>query len=269
MDLPQLHAYLYGTPIPQTLPSITRSVLLAWRTALRHTRWEKLTQQTPLWHGSWLSEKSFLTGFQSWDRIGISLLGDIWAGDHIQSFAELQARHSLHTSQFYRYLQLRHALAVHISTGTSLPEFSPPEAQVLMGSLGKGGVSKIHRSLVNNTPTNLDSLRARCEGCIGPLEEADWCDALMAPRTLTTSFRLHLIQLYYLHIAYLTPAQLHRAGLRPSPACARCGLAPADFSLGVDLPGPHPLLVQDRVRAYTHSRLADPPRPNAPATWSP
>ncbi|KAJ1205837.1 hypothetical protein NDU88_001262 [Pleurodeles waltl] len=41
--------------------------------------------------------------------------------------------------------------------------------------------------------------------------------------------RLRLIQTYFLHAAYLTPDKLHRAGLRSSAECTRCGSPTADF----------------------------------------
>lgn len=144
--------------------------------------------------------------------------------DHIRTFAELQTRYSLHTSQFYCYLQLRHALATHhpryFITRVQSLRGTGTDGQPGTGQGVGGGVSRIYRSLVNNTPTYLDSLRAPWEGWLGPLEEADWRDALMAPKTLTTSPKLRLIQLYYLHTAYPTPTRLYRFGRRPSPDCA-------------------------------------------------
>lgn len=99
----------------------------------------------------------------------------------------------------------------------------------MTGNLGKGGVSRIYRSLVNNGAPTLDALQTHWEGWLGPTEDDDWRDALMAPKTLTSSSKLRLLQLYFLHTAYLTPIRLHKAGLRPNPDCVRCGQAPADF----------------------------------------
>lgn len=120
-------------------------------------------------------------GLRAWDLIDISLLGDIWSGNHIRTFKDLQIRYSLHNTQFYRYLQLRHALQSHITDGSSLPEYRPSEAQTLTGNLGKGGISCIYHSLVNNTPNALSRLRDKWEGWLGSLDDTDWRDALMAP----------------------------------------------------------------------------------------
>ena len=72
---------LYGGLVTETLPEVTRVVLAAWRGALRWTGWDKrLIMPTLLWVGTWLLDSSGLRGFTGWDRIGISLLGDMVEG---------------------------------------------------------------------------------------------------------------------------------------------------------------------------------------------
>ncbi|KAJ1119448.1 hypothetical protein NDU88_007634 [Pleurodeles waltl] len=230
MGYPRILDILYGSPIPRDTPDVTKVVLLGWRTAQKVTGWwGRLTQQTPLWHGKQLIHVAGLEGFQKWDTIGISTLGDIWRGTHIRSFQDLQKQYSLNKTQFHRYLQLRHALLVHLQTGDTIPEHSPMEAKALMGDLGRGGVSQIYRTLITATGGPLRELRQRWESWVGSMEEADWTEALMAPCSLTMATRFRLIQSYFLHAAYLTPAMLHKAGLRPTAECPRCRYHTADF----------------------------------------
>lgn len=51
----------------------------------------------------------------------------------------------------------------------------------------------------------------------------------MTPKTITASARLRLVQVYYLHAAYLTPLRLHQARLSPDATCPRCSQQQADF----------------------------------------
>lgn len=130
MGFSSIQGMLYGAVVPRALPEVTRGVFLAWRASLRHTHWAgRLTQYTPLWYGTRLREVASLSGFRQWVLIRVTLLGDVWSGTHIRSFQDLQARYSIPPSQFFSYLQLRHALHSHIPEGTSLPEYSPPEAR--------------------------------------------------------------------------------------------------------------------------------------------
>ncbi|KAJ1205832.1 hypothetical protein NDU88_001257 [Pleurodeles waltl] len=137
----------------------------------------------------------------------------------MRSFEDLQKIFSLNKTQFHKYLQIRHALLAEVQTGDNIPEYSPMEARALMENLGRGGVSQIYRTLIAITACSLGGLRQRWEGWVGPMEEVDWNEALAAPHTITMTTRLRLIQTYYLHAAYLTPARLHRAGLRPTADC--------------------------------------------------
>ena len=102
-----------------------------------------------------------LQGFAQWDKIGISLLEDVWQGSTLMSFQELQEQYRLAPTQFYRYLQLRHAIAGHIPPDTIIPEFNPMKAKIIMGRLGKEAVSHIYCTLIINLPDQFLALRRR------------------------------------------------------------------------------------------------------------
>ena len=98
---------------------------------------------TPLSSGTRLAQVADLPGFQKWDLIGISTLGDVWEGSHIKSLEALRGEFTLHNSQFYRYLQLRYAQSSYRAELVEVPELSPLEVKLLMGPVGRGGVSHI------------------------------------------------------------------------------------------------------------------------------
>ena len=153
---------LYGSPVTNQTPEVTRVIFGAWRGALRWTGWSgRLTLSTPLWVGTWLPHSAGLEGFSGWDRIGITLLGDILKKGVVKSFAELQSEFQMHSSQFFRYLQLRHALAASSPQLKDLAEFNPLEAKLFNGPLRKGAISKIYRSLIVNSPESFAGLRQR------------------------------------------------------------------------------------------------------------
>ena len=128
---------LYGTPISESLPSVTSSVFLAWREASKWINWnERLTSMTPLWYGTRLSHTAGLKGFSSWDNIRISLLGDLVDGAGLKPFSQLREEFSLHHFQYYRFLQVRHALSSYSTELDRLAEASPLDAKLLLGPLG-------------------------------------------------------------------------------------------------------------------------------------
>ena len=69
-----------------------------------------------------------LAGFGVWDMIGICKVGDMWIGDQIKRFVQLNDDFGLHKSQFYSYLQLLYALLQHNHLLKAVPEFNPLES---------------------------------------------------------------------------------------------------------------------------------------------
>ena len=221
---------LYGLPMRAGLPEVTQAVFLAWRGALEWIRWDKkITLSTPLWVGAWLTHTAKLQGFSKWDKIGISLAGDVVGTEGVKSFAELQEEYGLHHTQFFNYLQLRHALVASHLEKAGMSEFNPLEAKLLQGALGRGGLSRIYKSLIINSPECFQPLRNKWEEQVGTLDEEDWRDARAAPREIAISSRLRFIQLKFLHMAYKTPTMLHRMIPGYSPNCPKCAHTGADF----------------------------------------
>ena len=80
---------------------------------------------------------------------------------------------------------MRHALSQYRPQLEGLAEHNPLEAKLLNGAIGKGGISKIYKTLVINSPDCFAALRGRWEALIGDMEEEEeWRDARMAPREL-------------------------------------------------------------------------------------
>lgn len=146
----------------------------------------------------------------------------VMRGTILKSFTELQRDYTMPQTQFYRYLQFRHALLPSLKHLATLPEFSPLEAKVFMGDLHERKVSKIYQTLVTHCSSSLHKLKAAWEEDVGPLEDQDWTEAVAAPRGAAIAMRLRLIQFNYLHRVYFTRMRLWKAGLIDSQICLRC-----------------------------------------------
>lgn len=178
-----LHTLLYSAPLRRPLPPATRVIFQVWRQALRRIGWwGRLTRETPLWHNGRLPQLAALQGFRGWDVVGISTLGDVMRGAVLKSFQDLQTDFQMPKTQFFKYLQFRHALSPSLEGLTVLAEFSPIEAKVFMGDLQDRKISKIYHTLVTHSSPSLQHLRETWEGDVGPLEGEDWVEALASPR---------------------------------------------------------------------------------------
>ena len=117
----------------------------------------------------------------------------MWQDSQPKSFPELQGEFHLHRSQFYKYLQLRYALLAQGHALLKLPESNPLENKAICDHMGRGGISRLYRTLVVNSPNLFQPLRARWESWVGSLNEEDWHEARMSPWTPAISSRLLLI----------------------------------------------------------------------------
>lgn len=93
---------------------------------------------------------------------------------------------------------------------------------ITLSPIGSKGISGLNRSLVNNTLDPMVALQDGWTQDIGPLDEADWTEGKMAPRTLPISNMFHLIQLKYLNRVYYSPTWLSRMKLGLDTNCLRC-----------------------------------------------
>lgn len=220
------HTILYSPPVRRALPDAAPVVFQVWRQTLKKIGWwGRLTRETPLWSNGLLPQLQSLDGFWGWDVIGISRLEEVMKGTVLKSFQQLQTDYAMSKTQFYRYLQFRHALRPQIKDLTSLPAFIPIEDKLFMGDLQDHKVSKIYQSLVTNSPNTLNKLREAWELDLGDMESEDWTEALLSPRETSISMRLRLIQFNYLHRTYYTRERSWKAGLIASSDCLRCGVA--------------------------------------------
>lgn len=160
-------------------------------------------------------------GFDKWELIGISRIKDIWGKTSIHSFDTLKKQFSLADAEYFRYLQIRHALLTHIPRDTTPLEASPLEGRVLDGHLPIKATSLIYRKLINIMEDSLQSLKNKWNNDSLVLDNEDWQEAISSPREVEIQARLRLVQLKILHRVYVTGPALVRMGHLESGECRR------------------------------------------------
>lgn len=191
----------------------------------QHLGWaNKLTQLTPLWDVARLGTLRNSKGFHSCDLIGISQLGDLWRGGKVVDFKYLQEQFQMAKGEWYRYMQIRHALETNIPPGMTPPASSPLENRLLTDHLVKKATSLTYKKIINNRPDPLQHLREVWQSEIGDMEDPDWREALASPKEVITTSTLRLVQLKILHRIYYTRQLLHKVGkIKDSNCLRRCG----------------------------------------------
>ena len=99
----------------------------------------------------------------------------------------------------------------------------------MLEAMSEKAVSLTYKTVLNNTPDNLQNLRRKWERNIRVMEDVDWEAALMHPREVDIKTWLRLIQFKILHRSYYDLARLHAMGSVETPSCLRCAQDNAGF----------------------------------------
>lgn len=90
------HGALYVKSIKPTLTSPTRHTVEVWKLATKDLGWtDRITKATPLWHADCLGNLGRSKGFDKWDQIGITRVGDLRRGGDVLPFQQLQLEYEL------------------------------------------------------------------------------------------------------------------------------------------------------------------------------
>lgn len=115
-------AALYRRQTGNVLPPQTQTTISIWREAALFLGWKgKLTGRTPLWDSD-LCEVGQLKSLRKWVVIRIEYLVDVWRGQKLIDFEDLKLEYQMDDTDHFRYLQLKHALRLHIPDDEQLAE---------------------------------------------------------------------------------------------------------------------------------------------------
>uniref|UniRef100_H2ZXL2 Reverse transcriptase zinc-binding domain-containing protein n=1 Tax=Latimeria chalumnae TaxID=7897 RepID=H2ZXL2_LATCH len=159
-----------------------------------------------------------------WLDRAIRRLDDVWGPEGLVSFASLQEKFALASSEFLHYLQLKNSLAQHKALTPGVMRASLiNELQCTLKDT-RGTISKIYAFLLRAKSPNRDGTREAWERELGiPLLEEEWEEAMASTLSSDTDLWSRLVQFKIVNRIYWTPAKLAVAKLVSSDKCWRCG----------------------------------------------
>ncbi|KAM9316655.1 proto-oncogene tyrosine-protein kinase ROS [Gastrophryne carolinensis] len=176
----------------------------------------------PLWDDPRLPETSAMQDPLFWARKRVQQIGQLYRGGVLVSFDQLRAEFQLSNRDFFRYLQLRHAL--HAQFRGEGPRISESRAENLLrdGNLKKP-VSALYRCLMGELESPRGKIEAKWQDLDPSLDQDDWEEIMENLHTSVVEARDRFIQTKWIHQAYITLVRLHRMGLTDTDVCPRCG----------------------------------------------
>lgn len=155
--------------------------------------------------------------FKLWKERGLDQLVKLYEGGTMESFEGLQSKYSLHQSQFYRYLQIRHYIPKNIQA----PNESFLES-ILRQPMPKRFISCVYETLGLNSNCSTDRIRRQWQNDIEcQTDEVVWAKVIENTLKISSCNNDRERQFKILHRLHFTPLLRGRLGLG-SANCHKC-----------------------------------------------
>lgn len=136
------------THLSYSLPTITLlNTLWKYVRSLLHIK--GVCSWTPIWRNVYFKELLKLEDSRSWEAAGVHYIALLFSGTTLKSFTELSEEFCLPRTQFYRYLQLRHAIHSQGRVSPLGAMVHPLMNDVLSTDERKGMISRVYIRLLN------------------------------------------------------------------------------------------------------------------------
>lgn len=115
-----------------------------WKTVKNQMRYNGCNEYTPIWNNRNLQEIHKIGKVREWEDQGIKKLRQLYSGNTLQKFSELESEFNLSPGSFYAYLQLEHALKAQFKNYSLVWNETPLLHSIFQVAPTKGLISKIY-----------------------------------------------------------------------------------------------------------------------------
>ena len=201
---------------------ITLCSVKAWKSIRSVEGRAKLTSPlTPIMHNPDFKPGHSDGGFGVWNAQGLRKLGDLFDGQTLLSFAQLQQRNGLDKSEFFRYLQLRHFITKDTSLLTN--SSASQVERILSLQFSTKLISIFYQALLANSSSTSHTTKQAWEKDFGILiDDVDWQEIWTYAKEISICNRTKSIQYRILHRIHITPALKNKMDATASPLCLKC-----------------------------------------------
>lgn len=160
--------------ISQTLPTINL-LNTVWKFTRSILKITGPCEFTPIWRNKYYKELLNLKDFRSWEAKDIHYISQLFNGNVFKSFSDLQNEFMIPRTQFFQYLQLRHAIQSERRVSPLGTVTHPLMSDVLKAEGRKGMILRIYSKLFHSIhdASKLPS-RWGWEKDLGPIDREKW-----------------------------------------------------------------------------------------------
>lgn len=167
-------------------------------------------------------------GFRDWKAAGITKIHDLYLGDALKSFQQLQKEFNLPQMHFYHYLQIRSYLnsTPYYKNGRKLNILD--NLIMKAATLNKKVMTYIYDQLLMNDKTTMNIKNSFEKDLGAHLDDQTWCKVLYNAKKITRSDKSHETQYKIINKLHVTPEICSKYDNSCS-ACRKCEKQPGTY----------------------------------------
>ena len=167
-------------------------------------------------------------GFEVWSNRGLTKIGDLFNGQILLSFQQLQQQYGLQKCEFFKYLQIRRFITK--DTTLLFNCATSPIEKALSLQISKKRISVFYKTLSSHSPLTSRPTKHAWEGDLGiSIDEVDWQEVWTRAMDISTCNRTRSIQFKIVHRTHITPVLKNKMDANASPLCWKCNSETGDY----------------------------------------
>ena len=215
-------------PIKQPNLIVNQTVKI-WTQFRRHFDLKNTSIFAPIWGNHTFPPASLDACFQLWHTKGIQFLFNLFSDGQFLQFSELCEAFTLHKSNFFRYLQVKHFVQKQFSSFPNIPKQNMLDQILSLPPWKKKIISILYKLINNFCPTSTEDIKKKWETDLGlNISNETWESILRRIPGSSICARHGLIQLKVVLQTHLTNAKLAYIYPDTNPSCPRCKGQPAN-----------------------------------------
>lgn len=180
-----------------------------------------LNSSSSIWYNPCLRIGKSTFYWKEWVQSGILTLGQLFEGQDLKSFGDLQAEFKLQKHNYWRYMQI-HSLLKNTFKTTLVP-FSADTPSHIIKRYGMGHEASAYYTMLAGNQDYILALKTVWERDLEvTYTDDEWKDVINNLKNLARDIRTRLVQFKIINRMYWTPTKLFKAKLSANPTCWKC-----------------------------------------------
>lgn len=226
---------LLGAPLPlaSSIPSsspVVKQSLKIWSQFRKTLGLQAFSLLSPIAANHLFAPSVADAAFNVWHKKGVKCFADLYIDGQFSSFSQLATKFGIVSTQFFRFLQVRHYVQSMTPRFPHEPPDNPIDVFLSVNPTSRGVLSKLYNLISRLHCPSLAAIKTAWEQDLHSTISDDMWDTILDQVHSSSMCARHaLLQFKVVHRVHLSKVKLARIYPNVDPICEKCRSAPASL----------------------------------------